>query len=570
MAFSIKAFFGGDTTQLRASSEEAVGVIQGWANKTKSVLGEAGTSFLSAFSVFGIVQKIIGNVEEIRAHLKEITNLAREYETSTSVIQAFQAVVVKTGGTTEDATKAFSRARLAIDQLETGSKNMEKAFGALGLSAKDFIGLSLEDSLAKIAASYEDNKDKIGAYAAVAEIFGSRTIPHLQMALQELGEKGFTKLTEEQAKLNKVWNEDSVTSLNNFSKTAKSTYNFLETGVVDFSGHVVAGFRMIGNSVKVAFETSSIDLLTERQDLLIDKILAGSEKTHKAASVVKMDTEAQTESVQVQMRAYDKINESKEKDLALLAQSQAGNEKITTLKKLQAEYQMDMVESANDLEAAEKARQKIAELGLEISKNETKESKSAFTIDLDKLEADKKANDLAVQQLALQKQITEEKQAQVEAEKAARAEAGKAAAERINEEAFKQSLSETLGKPRGSKEFAYSSDASLQEIINRDKDEIFKIGQTFNQNISQIVSGNFSARTDQAKYALDASGAQKELDLRASVRGVDYTTALKQYKGDPLNFDAFYQMVNSSAQIGGQTNTKLDQITSLLKNTLSG
>lgn len=235
----------GDNAEFKGMLDNSLSATASFGDKMGHILGEVGTGFLKAFAVEAVVERLKELIVQTFENAERLHNLSRELGVSTTFLQAFSAEVTHTGGTTEAATKVLEKARLSLDQLADGNKTAEDAFAKLRLSAKDFIGLSLDESLEKISAAYTENKNEAGAYNAVAEILGKRTLPQVLNALNELGENGLKPTIEHMKALGQVQSQSTIDTLATTVRGLGMAWQFVKTGV----GELTADIVRLGESV---------------------------------------------------------------------------------------------------------------------------------------------------------------------------------------------------------------------------------------------------------------------------------------------------------------------------------
>ncbi len=687
MDFSIKAFFGGDTTNLRQSAAEAEGVIKGFGTKANSILGEVGSSFLRAFSVATLISKALSSVGEIQEHIRQLQIMSKEYGVSTDALQAFEAAVIRGGGTAEAATRVWDRMRLVMDQLASGTAGpLVEAFDKLGLSAQDFVGLSLDQQLENVAKGFEANKTEAGAFAALADIMGRKLLPQVNDALGDVA-KGMGNLVAEQKKANKVWDEDAMRGLTTFVKEVKSAGQGILTLFVDAAGYVATGLALVGRAIgtTVAMVVNATEGLKTDVAGVKDAMESGLVKPVKdvtAAVTAQQEAFRGTKATAEELAAA--VSKSSKSQLEDLLKNSTHREKITLLMREESELKKEMAKFDKDSKEFIEARAKLqanADAQKKAAMDQEKALRLSITDEEDRalLIAKKKqplseqekqaARELAqwlatssvtstnltneekrrltvleLQTAVRQNQVettellnitgrkltdeekhrllvlayqTDQYEAQIEKINKIAKEAKNAAAvvtatasgdpEKIKFELTRQAkeavadersgkittaekdkiiqalneqftnvvgdLASTLSAYlntgihdiRGSNQFASASDEVLRDIIRRDQEKIFAIDQQLRQG--EGVAGSVSAKFDRANLQLDADAAQKELDLRKGIRGVDYSTALRNYKGDPLNFDQLYNQINQGYKAQDKANETLSTIAGLLKTT---
>jgi hypothetical protein len=211
--------------------------FRGMLDESEAALGKFGRSIgtllpaLSAGAVSGFFKNIL---EEAGA----LQDLSDRLSVSTDSLQAFNFAVTQAGGKTEDATKAWDKARQSVDALVGGSDEMAKKFQAIGLSAEDFINLNLEQSLEKIARAYVENKDVAGAYDAVADILGSKTLPKVMVGLEQLANDGFPALSASARQAMQVMDAEVIAKLDDFGDRMARIWTAIKTGGSEVAGVV--------------------------------------------------------------------------------------------------------------------------------------------------------------------------------------------------------------------------------------------------------------------------------------------------------------------------------------------
>ncbi len=179
MAESIGVILSGDNSKFASMIDSSVSLTQKFSN----VLNTIGVG-VSAGAVIGYFKNVFEKVGAIQ-------DLSDRLQVGTDALQSFDFMVRQAGGTTEQANATWERAKKAIDSLAAGNKTATEQFAALGLKAKDFLGLTLDQGLSKIASAYKESAGEAGAYDAVTDILGSKSAPKLNAVLMQLGAEGF-------------------------------------------------------------------------------------------------------------------------------------------------------------------------------------------------------------------------------------------------------------------------------------------------------------------------------------------------------------------------------------------
>lgn len=151
-----------------------------------------------------------------------------------------------------------------------------------------------------------------------------------------------------------------------------------------------------------------------------------------------------------------------------------------------------------------------------------------------------------------------------------------AALERQNELTAKMNLAleDTLiigdkayGASRNPEQIAQASDKELQELIRRAKQNIaeIKAGENSTLNAATAASGFFVEEAAIDRQLTDIQRAMYALDQRASLKNANAfggeDLARKNYAGDPLQFDSFFQRyVTGQEKAADRTNQLLEDL----------
>lgn len=186
--------------QITASS---VGMAQG-VNDAASQLSKLGTAAQKAASDLGVLRTIeigrafissvqtvassFGNyVRGIGQSVEATSNLARELGISYNELTALQLAAQLSGASTEDLARAFTKAQVTITKAANGGKEAAASLAAIGLSARDFEGLSSSDQFTLLANAINGIADPAQRAAAAVAIFG-KSGAQLLPVFRELGE----------------------------------------------------------------------------------------------------------------------------------------------------------------------------------------------------------------------------------------------------------------------------------------------------------------------------------------------------------------------------------------------
>jgi hypothetical protein len=230
---AIQAVFGADTTPLQEDSKKAQGIIGKLAGSIGNIV--SGISF-------GV---IIGFIKGLVDNASAINNLSERLDVSSDALQAFDYAARKVGASSEDTTKMWDKARLSIDGLLSGSEAQTAAFAKLHLTEKDLVGLSLDEQVEKITKAYKNSKDEAGAYQAITEILG-KSSPRLQVALDDLANRGFAEITKTAKEAGQVIDSDSIKKMNQLGDTAEAVWKGIKVGFGQSLGAILKAGELIG------------------------------------------------------------------------------------------------------------------------------------------------------------------------------------------------------------------------------------------------------------------------------------------------------------------------------------
>jgi hypothetical protein len=253
---AVQAVFGADTGPLAKSGAEAEGIVSQFASRASSVLGTLGLG-LSAGAVIGFFKGIADKAGTLQ-------DLSESLDVSTDSLQAFTFAARQAGATNEQAIAVLDKTRKAVDSLASGSEATAKQFAAIGLSAKDFVGLKLDESLERIARAYAENRNHAGAFDAVTDILGSKTVPRLNTVLLQVADEGFAGLTKNAKDAGVVIEQDTIKKLDDLGDRVAALQDEAEAAGSKVLGWGVnLGIAYVGVSKIIQDQLGIIELKTK-------------------------------------------------------------------------------------------------------------------------------------------------------------------------------------------------------------------------------------------------------------------------------------------------------------------
>lgn len=360
--FSVKAFFGGDTTGLKSATDEASGIVSGFAQTTQGVMAAVGASILGAFAVEAIAEKLTQFFESAIQGANKLAQVSNELNIGTKELQAWNFAVEESGASQEKAQQALEHTRLAVDQLRDGVPTATKAFADLGLSASDLIGLNLDQQLQKIAAAYVENSDKAGAYQAITEILGRRSAPELMAALVQLGNEGFGGLTKNAEQFGQVTSTQAISAIHDLSQAAVTTGNGIKVLFQELFGGILSGFQVLGGLEAAAFNWLT-GVKTDWDTVFLSEQKATDAAAKHAAQldlVAQATAKARDAAIELALQY-----ETQAKNLAAVA---TGTEKIKDLEQLRAQLAEDIGQAGLTEQQIKEKTNEYTAAGVEIDK----------------------------------------------------------------------------------------------------------------------------------------------------------------------------------------------------------
>lgn len=162
----------------------------------------------------------------------KLEHFSKNVGASTDALQALNFMARENSVAQEETNRVWTSSKLALDKLQDGLPTMVHDFALLGLTVQDFQGLSLDESLQKIAAAYVENENHAGAYQALQAIVG-RTGRDLTGVLVELGEKGFGSMIASAKEAHAITDGQTLKDLTELNKRFEEEANLIKKGGVE-------------------------------------------------------------------------------------------------------------------------------------------------------------------------------------------------------------------------------------------------------------------------------------------------------------------------------------------------
>ena len=193
MADSVRVQFSASIGALIKSVEDAKSAIESVRESTDRV-SEGAKSLLEAFGLAFSVEKVNEFINSMAELGERTTRTAAILGEPTEEIGKLDAIAKGSGTSLENLARGLEIFQSNLQKAKSGTSEQAHALQALGLSAKDFVGLPLDQQLDKFAdaiARFGDGGTKIAAVRALFGRLGDDLIP-----VFDKGSKGLRELAE--------------------------------------------------------------------------------------------------------------------------------------------------------------------------------------------------------------------------------------------------------------------------------------------------------------------------------------------------------------------------------------
>ena len=278
-------------------------------------------------------------------------------------------------------SESFKKLQINSSKAASGSKEQVEAFKALGISAKDFKGLSLDQQFLVIAEQISKLEDPADRARAAVDIFGKSGANLLPMF--EKGSKGVQDALSEAAKVGAKLSDEQVKRLADTDDALKR----LKGSWQGFTANLIAGVepvlsRILGIMTKIMSPPSEAGMIKTLELQLeslkyasdksenseyrrIERRLAALRKAAEERVKIEQETNAKVAAATAQGPKGFEDEEAKARREKAARDAEAALKRITEerasiLQNLESSY-MRMVVSAEDLLVLELARKGASE-----------------------------------------------------------------------------------------------------------------------------------------------------------------------------------------------------------------
>jgi hypothetical protein len=244
-----RATLGINTEPFRRGLEEARAQAAAFGGHVKRDFSGIGAQIAAAFTIGAAVSFF----KTISGELDRLAKLAQRFagETAES-IQRVEYAGDKAGANIEQIASAMTKAIRAAVEAEKGNEAYAQTFAELGLSAAEFLRLSLEDKILALSKAYTESRDKGAALNNIIQLLGksgAEMIPLLASgpeAIKETYDEAATA-SEATAKAAEKVNDSFTRTWNTLKKSlspaiiflgqvAASTMNVIQVAIVGVTG----------------------------------------------------------------------------------------------------------------------------------------------------------------------------------------------------------------------------------------------------------------------------------------------------------------------------------------------
>ncbi|MGO9698126.1 MAG: hypothetical protein ACLPX7_02555 [Xanthobacteraceae bacterium] len=170
----VKVTFGANIEKLVAGVDQIKSSISGLVETAMTFGGVLGAAFSA--------DKLAGFIDSYGKLGEQIERSAAILGVSTTGVQELGFIAKSTGGDADSMAQAMERLQLGLQHAQTSTSQQALALKALGLSAKDLIGVPLPEQMKRIAdsvAKFADGGNKTAAVLALIGRSGAQMIPVL-------------------------------------------------------------------------------------------------------------------------------------------------------------------------------------------------------------------------------------------------------------------------------------------------------------------------------------------------------------------------------------------------------
>jgi hypothetical protein len=209
------------------------------------------------------VQRLAAFTKDTIDATAEIGRLADRTGITVETLSALGQVADDNGQSLQDLGNMFKVLSRSVTELESGSPDAVRAFAAIGLTAKDLAGLSLDQRIERIAAAFAKLPDPTKATAASLKIFGKSGDETINI-LKQINAVGLEGLRNQAREIGALVTEEQVRQAKEFNKSLNDLKDALQ-GIV----RITAGGLLPGVSQEINDIASAVGQLSDANKRLL-------------------------------------------------------------------------------------------------------------------------------------------------------------------------------------------------------------------------------------------------------------------------------------------------------------
>lgn len=181
---------------------------------------ELGKSLAGLFAVGAVVEGFREMVSGAIETGETLSRLHAQTGISTDALQAYGYAAKAVGVDQEAMTAGMTRLARSIYQAQNGSKGAADALSAIGMSVKDFVGLTPDQQFDKVAKALGEMQDKTKAQAVAMALMG-RGGAQLLPVFKEVAEQGLGAYIEKLKQLGIYQSPEMIDSFKHVAEQMK-------------------------------------------------------------------------------------------------------------------------------------------------------------------------------------------------------------------------------------------------------------------------------------------------------------------------------------------------------------
>ena len=412
----VKVTVGADTSALSSGLAAAHNAVEGFKEKTNESLKEVGSELTKAFAVGAVLESIKALFEKF----SEIQNVADRFGTSAESVQRLGQVAKESGSSLEGLTKSLAKSDETAKKALQGDDKLAGAYKDLGIDAKEFIDMPLEERMLALADAFEKSGNNPMMRGALRDVLGKSAgdlIPVLQRGKGAL---------EDMFKDANVASNETVAKMKETSARVEHLTESVKAFGAEAIGWLMDRIEALGTAaaMALAFITNLGNGWEAAKKAADDTLQAAADLKNEEAAAAEAKAKRQADNAKVGQKLEDDGEaKEQEKELGELQKENA---------KKQQEYHLAHITL---LQREMEIRKRIAELDAADKNAKTEADKLKIAnerYDLIK-EDEKNIADLVKQQAEADKQRADNAKKQAEEKARVELEAKKSALEKAEE-----------------------------------------------------------------------------------------------------------------------------------------